>query len=187
MTQMPTIPLPARLLKVSLAQAGPAAPAPAAPAPSAEQMADACAKLVQQERAALASAAAALKEGLAQLQPLRAATIRQSEQQLVELAMNIASRVLMQEIQAGRYEIDPIVQEALGRVSSHQDVVVHLHPDDLARCAQAKTGDEAGIAFVADANIARAHCRIETAEGVVESDVESHLETIGNGFRGGES
>lgn len=181
MTQMPTILLPSKLLKVSLAAAG------AKPQPTPEQAAAAHAKLVDQERQDLASAAAALREGLAQLGPLKAETIRAAEGQLVELAMNIASRVLMQEIQAGRYEIDPIVQEALGRVSAQQGVTVRLHPDDLARCGLAAGAAEGGAAFVGDAAIARAHCRIETIEGVIESDIESHLQAIGKDFGGAQA
>ncbi len=181
MTQMPTIPLPARLLKVAIA------PAAVGLEPSAQQLAQAGARLLEQNRQQLASAAAALQEGLTQLAQLKSQTIHAAEGQLVELAMNIASRVLMQEIKAGRYEIDPIVQEALASVSAHQNVTVRLHPDDLSRCSLATAAADGGPSFVADPSIARAHCRIETPEGTVESDIDSHLRAIGEEFRGGQA
>jgi flagellar biosynthesis/type III secretory pathway protein FliH len=100
----------------------------------------------------------------------------------VELAVNIARKVLMQEIQAGRYEIDPIVQEALNRVPARQEIVVRLNPADLAKCRQAASiqaqEDCPGVRFVADNSVQRAHCLLETPHGIVESAVESNLEAV---------
>jgi len=140
------------------------------------------------ERAELSQARQALQDGLEKLQTLRAELIRQAEQQLVELALDIARTALMQEIQAGRYEIDPIVKAALQRVPPRQTVVAHLHPEDWARCQMARdSGGTAGppsrvageIHFVADPSVPRAECVLETPEGSVQSALDDHLDRIG--------
>jgi flagellar assembly protein FliH len=143
---------------------------------------------------------AALEEALVQVKQFRPRLIQEAEQQLVDLAVDIARRVLMQEIQAGRYEIEPIVKEALGRVPAHCDVVVHLNPEDYNQCEIARQADEAAarqppdpaggdageagtVRFVADPNIRRAECLLETSEGTVASGIEENLSQVGEALK----
>lgn len=147
---------------------------------------DQAGKALQAQRAELASARAALVSGLKQVAELRDSVIKAAEQQIVQLAIDVARKVLMQEIQAGRYEIDPIVQAALDQVTSWQEVVVHLNPEDFARCRQAQESsrdDSSGVRFVADPAVKRSECVLETAQGVVRSAVEEHLREIASALR----
>ena len=60
---------------------------------------------------------------------------------------------------------------------------MHLNPEDLVECQKALQDDAAGtlagIKFVADSNIGRAECLLESPKGVIESLIEAHLERIG--------
>ena len=184
-----TIQLPGRPLAVRVAPDGTAPPQSAGAEQPAAPAAEEAHRQLAAERAELAQARQALQEGLERLDTLRAELVRQAEQQLVDLALDIARKVLMQEIQAGRYEIDPIVTEALRHVPARQVVVAHLHPDDWARCQRASdgSGDGAGtVRFVADASVPRAACVLETPQGVVQSVVEDHLERIAEDLGGEE-
>jgi len=95
----------------------------------------------------------------------------------------------MQEIQAGRYEIEPIVSAALKHLPALDDVIVHLNGEDLAACSLEEgspLGD--GVRFVADPSVPRADCVIETPQGLVASAVEAHLDDISEALKGaGES
>ena len=139
------------------------------------------------QREQLTQARKALEDALEKLPQLREKMIRESEEQLVELALEIARKVLMQEVQAGRYEIDPIVKEALLHVPARQDVTVHLHPDDWAACQTAREAEGSAAAgnvrFVADPSVRRAACLLETSEGTVESAVEANLENIAEALK----
>lgn len=141
----------------------------------------------QAQREQLAQATAALESALRQLEQLRLQLVADTESQLVELSLDIARKVLMQAIAAGQYEIDPIVKEALLHVPARQDVVIRLNPQDWARCTMAQKSDEAGnlggVRFVADGGVQPAECVLETAEGVIESRVDRHLEEIGQALR----
>jgi len=145
-----------------------------------EQRLAAAQQQLQAERKKLAGAMAAIQDAAGQLRQLHADILAEGERQLADLAVQIARKVLMQEIQAGRYEIDPIVAEALRHVPARHEAVVHLHPDDHAACQMVGqlAGEAEGIRFVADPNVPRAECAIETPEGVVEAAIESHLSQI---------
>jgi len=139
------------------------------------------------DREALARAKAALLSALEQTAKLKESVIRSAERQIVQLAVDVARKVLMQEIQAGRYEIDPIVQAALGQMPGRQEVVVHLNPDDFQRCGQVPQGEQddppTGVRFVADPSIQPAECLLEAPQGIVKSAVEEHLGEIAAALR----
>ncbi len=141
----------------------------------------------ENELAQLGQARRALKMALAELDRLRADVVSQAEQDLVDLSLEIARKVLAQEIQADRYQIDPIVREALSQAPPGQEAIVRLNPADFAQIEQAKGEDEqegaGNIRFVADPAVPRASVKVETAEGTVEADVESKLDDIGEVLR----
>lgn len=139
------------------------------------------------QRAALQSARAALASGAAELVEFRKKLIEETDEQLFMLAMGIAKKVLAQEIQAGRYDIEPIVREALCQVPTHQDVVIRLNPADYTQCEMAHDQDGAGagggVRFLSDPNIAPAECLVETPEGAVDSSCEARLAEIAEVLR----
>ena len=105
------------------------------------------------------------------------------KEQIAKLSVEIARKVLMQKIQDGDYEIESIVKETLKNAPVHQDIVVHLNPQDLTVCqkVQADKGDGnlTGVKLVADPNIGRAECVLESSKGIIKSLIEEHLEQIG--------
>ncbi|MHC4294646.1 MAG: FliH/SctL family protein [Planctomycetota bacterium] len=134
------------------------------------------------EKAQLRSALAALQQGAGKLAELSDQITGELEQQLLDLAVEIAGKVLMQEIQAERYNVEPLVKEALSHFSNTSQIVVHLHPEDYAQCELAKqsqdTAEGGGVRFVSDPGVRRAQCILETSDAMVESSVESHLEDV---------
>lgn len=145
------------------------------------QQAEAERQNLRQARAALDAAA----QRLGQFQDELAA---EAEQQLLDLAMEIARKVLMQEIRSERHEIDPIVEEALKHLPARRDVAVHLNPNDFARCrmAQRPADESPHVRFVADPNVLPAECFLETREGTVEASVSVHLAQIADTLKGPE-
>jgi len=105
------------------------------------------------------------------------------KQEIAKLSVEIARKVLMRKVEDGDYEIESIVKEALKNTPTHQDLVVHLNPEDIAACqkAQQEDGNETlgGIKLVADPNIKRAECVLESPKGIIKSLIDEHLEQIG--------
>jgi len=106
----------------------------------------------------------------------------EQKEEIASLSVEIARKVLMQKIEDGDYEIESIVKETLKNAPTHQDLVVHLNPEDVADCQKAQSdggkGSLASIKLVADANIGRAECVLESPKGIIKSLIEEHLEQI---------
>jgi flagellar biosynthesis/type III secretory pathway protein FliH len=103
------------------------------------------------------------------------------KKEIAKLSVEIARKILIQKVEDGDYKIESIIEEAIKNAPSHQDLVVHLNPQDLAQCqkTQSSITTLAGIKLVADPNIGQAECVIETPKGIVESLINEHLEQIG--------
>ncbi|MBI5723548.1 MAG: hypothetical protein HZA50_06290 [Planctomycetes bacterium] len=142
---------------------------------------------LDQERNAMAQARQAVVKAAESLVGLRDQILKDAEQQLVDLSLQIARKVLMQDIQAGNYQIDPIIKEALGQIDVRDKVVVRLNPEDLARCQMAQDKAGAGnLEFVGDPAIQPAECVLDTPEGQIRSNVDIHLDGIGQALKAGE-
>jgi len=109
------------------------------------------------------------------------------KEEIAKLSVEIARKILAQQVQNGDYEIESIVKEALKNAPTRQDVVVHLNPEDHILCQKAQqdepNGALAGIKFISDPNIGRAECLLETPKGIVESLINEHLERIGKALK----
>lgn len=139
------------------------------------------------EQESLGQATAAFKAAADRLDDISRQIVVEAESHLLDLAIEIAEKVLMQEMKADRHEIDPIVREVLTRVGGEREVVVYLNPDDLARCELAKQAAEGPadgcLRFEADPRVPRAGVRVETAGGIIESSVAERLVTAGEALK----
>ena len=141
------------------------------------------AKLQQTQKEDLAQVRKALQGAVTQINNFQKNIVESNKEQIAKLSVEIARRILMQKVQDGDYEIESIVKEALQHAPAHKDVVVRLSPQDLAECQRIQQSDSGGtfvgIKFVADTNVGRAECVVESPKGVIESLIEEHLERIG--------
>ena len=102
------------------------------------------------------------------------------KEEIAKLSVEIARKILMQKVQDGDYEVESIIKEALSKTPAHQDLVVHLNPQDLEQCQNIIQKDAAlsGLKFIADPNIGRAECLLETPKGSIGSSIDENLEQI---------
>ena len=136
----------------------------------------------EQERQAAARARLALEHALAEVEKLQSRIVAEAESQLVDLSVQIAAKVLAQEIQAERHDVERIVREALKHVPMGRQATVYLHPADLARCeAPAEAGK---TTLVADGDLQPGECRVECEDGVVESRIDPQLRDIHRALKG---
>ena len=150
------------------------------------EMMDSAQKLMQQAQAREASVAQslqALRQATQQFQAVQSEFFREAEEQLVDLAVDIARKILAQEINAGRYEIDPIVREALAGVEGCREIVVRLNPIDHENCTIASSESQSGeghegLQLVADPGIPLGGCVLETQHGRIESLVDDQLNEV---------
>ena len=131
-------------------------------------------------RESLMQTAAALKAATAKLNEFFERMVTAHREAIARLSVEIARKILVQKVSDKDYEITSIVTEALKNAPSHQDIVVHLNPEDLGRFQDLKETETvfAGVKFAADGKVGCAECVVETPKGIVESVIEGHLEQV---------
>ncbi len=138
---------------------------------------------IGQQTDALAQLAGTINTLAARLNDLHQQTVARHRSDIAKLAVEIARKILKQNIDNGHYDIQIIIEETLKRAPARQKLVVRLNPEDLATYERLQQENpdspSAELDFVPDWAVARADCLIETPKGIVKSFVEEHLTRIG--------
>ena len=129
-----------------------------------------------------------LSETLTELTSLRASMIRQTEGQIVELALAVARRIVHREVTLDRNLLIAIVRVALDRLGESAHVTVRLHPEEFEATSAARVAEFAGsdITFVPDARVGRGGCRVESEMGMLDAGVDAQIQEIARALLGEE-
>jgi flagellar biosynthesis/type III secretory pathway protein FliH len=149
---------------------------------------------LDEERRLLGEARTTLEKAAAAVRALEAKALAGAETQAVELAVEIAGKVLMLELEAGRFQMEPVVREALRHVPARRDIVVRLCPQDAAlysapddspgaNSGGAAPGAAPGLKVVADPALRRGDCIVETAEATVSATVAERFQAAAEMLR----
>ena len=168
-----------------------AAPPPPPPDPQPARLAalerEAVAKGYEQgERAGLQAGGARaeamldrLAKTLEELASLRREMIHQTERQMVQLALAIAKRIVRREVALDGDLTLSMARLALDRLGDSTSVTVRLHPDDLAVVAdRAERWDRPHVSVVADRDIGRGGCVVDSDFGAIDASVEAQFQEL---------
>jgi len=125
-----------------------------------------------------------LREAVKQVEQERQTWLGQWEQNLVQLSVAIAERIVRRELSA-RPEISlEWIREAMELAKGSPELRLHLNPADqqawgreVAQLTQ-EFSKLAATEVVADAGISRGGCRIETRFGTIDQQLEAQLARI---------
>ncbi len=107
-----------------------------------------------------------------------------AEQQIVEIALAVASKILVREIEDNPTTILPIVREALATVSDQNQILIRVNSEDYEMVLMAKrdlqlmVGRDNAINVTADHTVSAGGCIIETALGTVDARLDTKLELV---------
>lgn len=143
------------------------------------------------EEARRAGFAAGREEGLASVTELaarlRAEASRREEEaapELRRLAVRIAEKILGRELQLAPDAVVDVVRAAIVAARARRELVVRVHPDDLAAVAAAaprlaaelaRRGD---VAVRGDAAVPRGGCLVDTEVGTIDARLDVQLAAI---------
>jgi flagellar biosynthesis/type III secretory pathway protein FliH len=129
-------------------------------------------------RAAAVDAAGALERAVERLEAAREEALARMTDDTVQLAVEIARALLHVELEAGRYDLERVVRDALSAsgVRRGDSVVVHLCPDDLERLQDVSF--RAGTQLVADGELGRGEVHVTTPHGVLVRDIDIALDGV---------
>jgi flagellar assembly protein FliH len=120
--------------------------------------------------------------------------IERSQQQVARLALRVAEKILRQKLETSPEALVPVVDEALRSLQAQPQsrVVLRVHPDDQpvleprkARWLARFPGLES-LKVVADEELPRGSCRIESDFGTVDATIETQLAVIERHLLGGD-
>lgn len=121
-----------------------------------------------------------LAETLDDLSRLRTTMIRDTERQMVQLALAIARRLVQREISLDSEIVAAMAHVALDRLGDSAPATIRLHPDDYATVMAARGAEWAGtqVTVVPDAAVARGGCVVESAFGLIDASVGAQFAEI---------
>lgn len=121
-----------------------------------------------------------LTQTLEEVTQLRTQMIRQTEHQMVTLALAVARRLVHREISLDPDLLIAIARVAMDRLGEAATVTVRLNPDDYAATAAVRAREWTGaqVAVIADARLPRGGCRIESDFGSVDAGVDAQLQEL---------
>lgn len=147
---------------------------------------------VAEVRAAVAAEAAAeaaalrgqLAETLAEVAELREQMASYAEHEIVQLAVEIAKKIVRREVTVDREIVISLARVALARLHNRALATVRLHPEDYQYLSahRDKLGSGGTIKLIEDAAISRGGCLIETDFGDVDARIEQQFNEIERGF-----
>jgi flagellar assembly protein FliH len=130
-----------------------------------------------------------LTQTLDELTTVRADMIRQTERQMVQLALAIARRIVQREVSLDPDLLLAMAHVALERLGESMQVTVRLHPDDYAAARAERVAEltASNVTIVADARLSRGACRVESDMGLLDAGIDSQLQEVGRALLGAES
>ena len=130
-----------------------------------------------------------LTQTLDELTTVRADMIRQTERQMIQLALAIARRLVHREVSLDPDLLLAMARVALERLGESAQVTVRLHPEDYAAARAERVSELAGsnVTIVADARLSRGAGRVESDMGLLDAGIDAQLQEVGRALLGAET
>lgn len=127
-----------------------------------------------------------LTETVEQIAGLNAEITAGAELHLVELAIEIAKKIVAREVTIDREIALTLAKVSLKRLNSRTAARVHLNPDDFTyvQSHREKLDFHGSLEFVEDRSISIGGCLIRTDTGDIDARIESQFDEIAHGLLG---
>lgn len=130
------------------------------------------------------------REALHAAEAERVAIFNQLEKEVVELAQEIAERVVAAELKVNPEVVLAVAREAFTLVRDRPYVILLVNPGDLPVCQQARQQFEALLAegavlrILPDPQVNRGGCLVDTGKGMVDATLSSRLAALLEALKG---
>jgi flagellar assembly protein FliH len=127
-----------------------------------------------------------LAQTLEELTVLRTEMIRQTERQMVELALAVARRIVHREVSLDNDLLFAMARVALERLGDSARVTVRLHPDEYEAAGAGRLAPKIGtnVMVLADPRVERGGCRVESDLGAMDVGVDAQIQEIARALLG---
>lgn len=127
-------------------------------------------------------------DALNRLSGLVAEEAKKNEEKLLRLAIGIAEKILMDEVEQRPEVVVKTLEQALNKVSDLEEVTIKVHPDDMPEVQKYEDAfrdrlkSVRKVEFVASPKIQKGGVFIETASGFVDAQIKTQLSVIQEAF-----
>jgi flagellar assembly protein FliH len=127
-----------------------------------------------------------LTQTIEQVAGLQAEITAGAEIQLVELALEIAKKIVGREVSIDREIALTLVKVSLKRLNVRASAQVHLNPDDFAfvQAHREKLDFHGSIEIMEDRSVSVGGCLIRTETGDIDARIESQFDEVAHGLLG---
>ena len=127
-----------------------------------------------------------LTQTLGDLAGVRAQMIRQTERQMVELALAVARRIIHREVSLDRDLLIAMARVALDRLGESAQITIRLHPEDFEATSADRISRVMGtcVAVVEDPRLERGACMVESDLGALDVSVDAQIEEVARALLG---
>lgn len=126
----------------------------------------------------------ALRAANESIRNLREKVLRESEDELINLIMLVARKVIIREVSQDRSILANVVKNALNDLSARDELIIRINPDDYAlitsgreECLQKELVSDR-LLLKADPQVAAGFCQIDNEMGTIDAGLNAQLETI---------
>jgi flagellar biosynthesis/type III secretory pathway protein FliH len=136
---------------------------------------------IESEKRRLLQLISAVEASAIEIDELRKRSVSENQKQIALLAVEIAKKILVSEIEEGKYDISAIIEMALQASPSRDGATVRLNPADYAAIEDIiKSGGSnfENVKFEQDSSILPAQCFVSTSKGIVEYFIDHQLDSI---------
>lgn len=126
----------------------------------------------------------ALRAANESIRNLREKVLRESEDELINLIMLMARKVIIREVSQDRSILAAVVKNALNGLSARDEVIIRINPDDYALVTSGREESlqkelvSDRLVLKADPQVAAGFCQIDNEMGTVDAGLSAQLETI---------
>ena len=120
-------------------------------------------------------------EALEGMRKLKEELYQKSEEEMVELVLAIARRIIQRDASTDKKIILSMIKSALNFVADQEETRVRLNPSDLEFATQHRGEIMEGmknVTFEGDERVLRGDATIESNRGIIDCGIESHLQKV---------
>jgi flagellar biosynthesis/type III secretory pathway protein FliH len=139
--------------------------------------------------ARLEKALKSLEKMNSDLQRLQNNVCRELERETVQLALEVARKIVGREVQTDVQAVTRMVRTGLSRLENAEHITIRMNPEDMQRVAEfaprmlAEITDAERVRFEGDAAISCGGCRIESDSGDIDARLERQLKAVEAAFQ----
>ena len=118
----------------------------------------------------------------------REVVVRNAEEKIIELIIEIAKKIIRQEVKQDKSIVVKLVEEGIKRITEREKLIIRINKDDLENLKDNRelllscADGIKSIEFQEDGRVGNGGCIIETVVGTVDVRLESQIGVVAKAF-----